>query len=81
MISHGQKNLDIVIRLLLRKRGADLHELLALGPRQAAMTTMKRVERRGFKTSHIKMAGQLTRYYARKKIIGRTNTPKKRATR
>lgn len=80
MVNHtANKSSDDVIRLLLRKKGADLHELLSVGPKQAAATTMKMAERRGFKTSQMKLAGSLTRYYARKRVGGKTVAAKKRA--
>jgi hypothetical protein len=65
---NDSKSIDNVIRLLLRKNGADLHEMLEVGPKQAAMATLKIVERRGFRTHQLKVAGELTRYFARKKV-------------
>jgi hypothetical protein len=51
---------------MTRPKGATLQEIKAAKFKAAAMAALKIVERRGFKTSVVKKAGELTRYVAKR---------------
>lgn len=53
-----------VIRLLLRKNGATMRELIDAGHNQPAATALKLAETRGLKTHTSKEEGGLTHYFA-----------------
>lgn len=53
-----------VVRLLLRKNGASMQELIDAGHNQPAATALKLAENRGLKTRKAKEEGEVTRYYA-----------------
>lgn len=53
-----------VIRLLLRKNGASMQELIDAGHNQPAATALKLAETRGLKTRTAKEEGEFTRYFA-----------------
>lgn len=68
MSKSQESNNVAVIKLLLRARGADIHDIKKIGFNQPAMNAVKLAQRRGFATSIMKMAGRMTRYYARKRV-------------
>jgi len=51
---------DTLVRLLSRPNGATITDISEAGFKYAAMTAMKIVERRGYKTTSKKVPGELT---------------------
>lgn len=55
---------ETVVRMLLRKNGTTLAELVEAGHNQPAQAALKIAETRGLKTSSKKEEGEVTRYFA-----------------
>jgi hypothetical protein len=55
-----------LIKLMLRKDGADLHDLKGAGYKFPAVFALKLAATRGYKTSVVKKSGALARYVAKR---------------
>jgi CO dehydrogenase/acetyl-CoA synthase alpha subunit len=56
----------VVFKLLQRENGCTLTDIKNAGYAWPAMSVLKMAERNGMKTSSKKVAGELTRYFARR---------------
>jgi hypothetical protein len=55
-----------LIALMSRPNGADRADIAKTGWKYPSMTALKIAERRGYKTSVVKKAGELSRYIAKR---------------
>jgi hypothetical protein len=55
-----------LIKLFTRPNGATVHDTMEAGFKFPAMAALRIAERRGLKVSHKKVAGELTRYFAKR---------------
>jgi hypothetical protein len=56
-----------LLKLFMRPQGATLEDTSAAGANRPALAALRMFERRGYKTSVVKKAGEPTRYLARVK--------------
>jgi hypothetical protein len=57
---------DTIVKLMSRPNGATMHETWNAGFEAPVMAAVRIVERRGYKVSKKKEAGELTRYIAKR---------------